>query len=91
MTDRFDSVMNNLARVPEVREHMNKKHVQLAKNISKQRIQQGLTQYELVELVKKNDEDITQSQLSQIETGNIDINIETYEKVLETLEILEDQ
>lgn len=77
--------MNNLAKVPEVEEHMNKLHVQLAKLISKQRIQQGLTQSELVEIIKENGQDITQSQLSRIETGAGNINISTYEKVLGAL------
>lgn len=84
--ERFENIMNNLSELPKVQEHMNKLHVRLAKEIYSRRLEKGLTQTKVVELIRKNGGKVTQAQLSRIETANENINISTYQEVLDVLD-----
>lgn len=84
--ERFESMMKDLYEIPKVQEHMNKLPVQLAEQISTRRIRKGLTQANVVDLVRKNGGSLTQAQLSRIETGNENVSIQTYQKVLDVLD-----
>lgn len=84
--EKFENIMDNLSKLPKVQQHMNKLHVQLAKQIYGRRLEKGLTQTNVVELIRKKGGKVTQAQLSRIETANEKINIATYEEVLEVLD-----
>lgn len=81
----FDQVMDMFKAVPGVKEHLNKPSIVLGKIVLRRRLELGLTQKEVVEIVKKNGETLTQSRLSKLECGDDGITMKTYDKVIEAL------
>lgn len=86
----YDDVMDMLHDVPGVSEHLNKFSVLMAEQIVKRRYELGLTQNEVVEIIKNNGEKITQASLSKIESGDDNIKADSYDKVLRALGGIED-
>ncbi|QQK76399.1 helix-turn-helix transcriptional regulator [Salicibibacter cibarius] len=80
-----------LKQVPGVKEHLESFPVKMGKKIMKRRIDLGLTQQDIVQLVAKQarsqgQRPITQATISKIETGHSGIKGETYDKVLQVLD-----
>ncbi|AXF55155.1 helix-turn-helix domain-containing protein [Salicibibacter kimchii] len=79
-----------LQQVPGVKEHLESFPVKMGKKIMKRRINLGLTQEDIVQLVSEQagsqgQRPITQATISKIETGHSGIKGETYDKVLRAL------
>lgn len=91
MTNKnYQDVMAILKQVPKVNEHLNKISVIMGKKILKRRLELGLTQKEVVSIIKDNGDTITQATLSKMESGTENIKSETYDKVFLALGGLED-
>lgn len=86
----YDDVMDILYDVLGVTEHLNKFSVLMVEQIVKRCYELGLTQNEVVEIIKNNGEKITQASLSKIESGDDNIKADSYDKVLRALGGLED-
>lgn len=86
----FADVMKMLKDVPGVQEHLDKFSVIMGKKILKRRLELGLTQQEVVELIKEKGGTTTQSRLSKLECGDDNITANTYDKVLDALGGLDD-
>lgn len=84
---RFEDLMEKLYEVPTVSDHMKKFEVQMAQKIRLRRAELGLTQSDLVKLVKADGDSITQKTISKVESGEHTIESETYEKILKALGI----
>lgn len=82
---KHDKLMELLDQVPGVKEHMNSFEVLMGEKILKRRLELGLTQSELVELIRINGQKITQSTISKVECGDATIGTNTYNKVLDAL------
>lgn len=78
-------LMALLDQVPGVKEHMESFEVQMGEKILKRRIELGLTQNNLVEMVRGRGDEITQATVSKVERGDHTVNSETYEKILSAL------
>lgn len=91
MTNKnFNDVMEMLRQVPKVNEHLNKLSVIMGKKILKRRLELGLTQKEVVNIIKNHGDTITQATLSKVESGADNIKSETYDKIFLALGGLED-
>lgn len=86
----YNDVMGILRQVPKVNEHLNKISVIMGKKILKRRLELGLTQTEVVNMIKDHGDNLTQATLSKIESGADNIKSETYDKVFWALGGLED-
>ncbi|KAA0958136.1 helix-turn-helix domain-containing protein [Planococcus kocurii] len=86
----YNDVMGILRQVPKVNEHLNKISVIMGKKILKRRLELGLTQKEVVSMIKDHGDTFTQATLSKIESGADNIKSETYDKVFVALGGLED-
>lgn len=85
MSKRFEDVMDLLKTVPGVKDHLESFEVQMGKQILKRRIELGWSQQELVNRCRARGITITQPMLSKIETGNRNIESQTYNKVFDVL------
>ena len=86
----YNDVMGILRQVPKVNEHLNKISVIMGKKILNRRLELGLTQKEVVAMIKGHGDTFAQATLSKIESGADNIKPETYDKVFVTLGGLED-
>ena len=86
----YNDVMGVLKQVPKVNEHLNKISVIMGKKILKRRLELGMTQKEVVSIIKNHGDTITQATLSKVESGVDNIKSETYDKVFWALGGLED-
>lgn len=77
--------MELLDQVPGVKEHMNSFEVIMGEKILKRRLELGLTQSDLVELIKISGKKITQATISKVESGDSTIGTDTYNKILDAL------
>lgn len=82
--------MGILRQVPKVNEHLDKISVIMGKKILKRRLELGLTQKEVVTIIKNHGDTITQATLSKVESGADNIKSETYDKIFWALGGLED-
>ncbi|MBM7581087.1 helix-turn-helix transcriptional regulator [Jeotgalibacillus terrae] len=85
-----ENVMDMLNQVPGVKEHLSSMEVIMANKIIKRRIQLGLTQNDLVKLIRENGSSITQATISKVESGSSNIGSETYTKIINALGGIED-
>lgn len=77
--------MDLLDQVPGIKEHMESLEVQFGNKILKRRIDLGLTQERLVELIKQRGDLITQATVSKVECGEGNFGSDTYNKILSAL------
>jgi transcriptional regulator with XRE-family HTH domain len=82
--------MKRLKNVPGVEDHLNKFSVIMGKKILKRRLELGMTQQKVVQLIKEKGGTMTQARLSKIECGDDSITANTYNKVLDALGGLDD-
>lgn len=81
----YNELIELLDKVPGVQEHMNSLEVQLGKKILQRRIKKGLTQSDVVDIVLKQGERITQKTISKVENGDAVIESNTYKKIFKAL------
>lgn len=85
LNKQHEDLMKLLDEVPDVRDHMESFEVQMAEEILERRLQIGLTQIQVVEIVRQQGERITQATISKIECGDTTVGSDTYNKVLRAL------
>lgn len=85
MDKDFNELVKLLNQVPGVQEHMNSFEVQMGKKILQRRIDKGLTQSDVVDLVIRQGEKITQKTISLVENGDAVIESDTYTKIFKAL------
>lgn len=85
MMGRHNEIMNRFKTVPGVKEYLESFQVQVGKQILQRRIEMGLTQQQIVEKCREKGFNITQSMLSKMETGSKNIEINTYQNVLNAI------
>lgn len=86
---KHKDLMSLLDQVPGVKEHMNSFEVQMGKKILQRRIELGLTQSQLVDLIIENGERVTQATISKVECGDASVGSDTYNKIFNALGGLE--
>lgn len=82
---KHEDLMRLLNKVPGVKEHMESFEVQMGKKILQRRIELGLTQTKLVEIVSSQGDRITQATISKVESGDTSVGSETYNKIFSAL------
>lgn len=82
---QHEDLMKLLDEVPGVTAHMKSFEVQMAEKILERRLQIGLTQTQVVEIVRQQGESITQATISKVECGDATVGSDTYNKVLKAL------
>lgn len=82
---QHEDLMRLLDGVPGVEEHMKSFEVQMGEKILERRLQAGLTQTQVVEIVRQQGEPITQATMSKVECGDATVGSNTYNKVLKAL------
>lgn len=85
LNKQHEDLMKLLDEVPGVRDHMKSFEVQMAEKILERRLQIGLTQTQVVEIVRQQGEPITQATISKVECGDATVGSDTYNKVLKAL------
>lgn len=85
LNKKHEDVMRLLEQVPGVTEHMQSFEVQMGKTILKRRLELKITQLQLVEMVRLQGENINQSTISKVESGDNTVQSETYQKILTAL------
>jgi predicted transcriptional regulator len=85
-----NDVMNLLKSVPGVNEHLEKPSVKIAREITKRRIELGLTQSKLVEIAKQRGIVLTQATVSKVESGYEGVTHGPIDKVVMALGGIED-
>ncbi|MED4287375.1 helix-turn-helix transcriptional regulator [Priestia megaterium] len=78
-------LMDLLDEVPGVKEHMDSLQVQMGKKILKRRLELGMTQKRLAEIICENGEKITQATISKVECGETSVESDTYSKIFNAL------
>lgn len=82
---QHEDLMRLLDEVPGVVEHMQSFEVQMGEKILGRRLQLGLTQTQVVELIRQQGELITQATVSKVESGDTTVTTDTYNKILKVL------
>lgn len=82
---QHDELMKLLDAVPGVVEHMESFQVQMGEKIFKRRVESGLTQTQVVEIIREQGDPITQATISKVECGDKTVSTETYNKILKAL------
>lgn len=82
MSKEHKNVMSLLKKVPGVEQHLNSFNIIKGKQILKKRMELGLTQKEICEIVNKKGYCLTPSTLMKIESGYKDIPNNTYDQIL---------
>lgn len=85
LNKRHEDLMRLLDEVPGVEEHMQSFEVQMGEKILERRLQAGLTQTQVVEIVRQQGEPITQATISKVECGDTTVGSDTYNKILKAL------
>lgn len=80
-----DELMCLLNQVPGVEEHMQSFEVRMGETILQRRVELGITQTQLAEIVRELGESITQATISKVEAGDRTVGSDTYQKVLSAL------
>ncbi|SFD03435.1 Pou domain-N-terminal to homeobox domain-containing protein [Bacillus sp. OV322] len=86
---QHEELMNLLDKVPGVTEHMTSVSVIMAEKILQRRIELGLTQTQVVEIIKEQGERITQATISKVECGDSTIGTDTYDKIFHALGVID--
>lgn len=82
---QHDDLMKLLDEVPGVTEHMQSFEVQMGEKILKRRIELGLTQTQVVDIIREQGDRITQATISKVESGDATVGTDTYNKILKAL------
>ncbi|MBT2734119.1 helix-turn-helix domain-containing protein [Bacillus sp. ISL-7] len=88
--EKHNNLMDLLDQVPGVIEHMNSFEVTMGKKIFQRRLELGLTQSQLVEIILQGGDKITQATISKVECGDNTIGSDTYNKIFFALGGLRD-
>lgn len=83
--EEHDELMRLLEGVPGVTEHLNSFEVQMGKKILAKRLQVGLTQEQVVDLVSSQEVSLTRETLSKAETGSKSVGKNIYNAILQAL------
>lgn len=83
--EEHEELMRLLEEVPGVTEHLNSFEVQMGKKILVKRLQAGLTQEQVVDLLSRHAEPITRETLSKAETGSKSVGKNIYNAILQAL------
>ncbi|MFC9601721.1 helix-turn-helix domain-containing protein [Peribacillus butanolivorans] len=86
---QYEKLTELLDQVPGVVEHMTSMEVIMAEKILKRRIDLGLTQSQVVEIVNAQGEKITQATISKVECGDGTVTTDTYNKIFYALGIID--
>lgn len=87
---KHDDLMKLLHQVPGVKEHMERFEMKMGIEVFRRRVELGLTQAELVEMINQNGEKITQATISKVERGEINVSSDTYNKIFNALGGIDD-
>lgn len=82
---QHEDLMRLLDEVPGVSEHMQSFEVQMGEKILKRRIELGLTQTQVVEIIRHQGDRITQATISKVECGDAAVGTDTYNKIMKAL------
>ncbi|HLQ72984.1 MAG TPA: helix-turn-helix transcriptional regulator [Bacillota bacterium] len=85
LNKQHEDLMKLLDDVPGVEDHMRSFEVQMAERILERRLQIGLTQTQVVDIVREQGGSITQATISKVECGDATVGSDTYNKVLKAL------